>query len=407
MAALGLILWAAFAVGAPPVAASLALLLGTAAATLAWSVIVDRVHLAPDTGLDWLRPRPWAETWALTRTKLIGYFATLLAVGGVYALFRHYQSPAYSVYFRLLFLASPLLLGFGPVYILFTTRVMTVPEDGLWHLGRLVSLRPAPDWRAHLAEHGRAWAIKGFFLAFLISGLPGMVAGLLAQGPGLVAADPVSLGRFLIALIFIIDVTFGTIGYALALRLFNAHIRSANPFLGAWVVALICYPPFSGVGSAGLLNHGIGGRDWSEWLSGMPVLLWLWVVLLVTLSGIYAWATVVFGPRFSNLTNRGIITHGPYAFVRHPAYLTKNIFWWLAGMPFLSTMGGAEALRACVLLLGVNLIYALRALTEERHLRLDPAYLSYVAWIDRHGLWARIRRWRRGQGPLEGLTEGG
>ena len=37
--------------------------------------------------------------------------------------------------------------------------------------------------------------------------------------------------------------------------------------------------------------------------------------------------------RFSNLTYRGVLTNGPYAFTRHPAYLSKNLFWWCASMP--------------------------------------------------------------------------
>ncbi len=42
----------------------------------------------------------------------------------------------------------------------------------------------------------------------------------------------------------------------------------------------------------------------------------------------------------------------------------------------------------------VNLIYYLRAKTEERHLRADPAYREYEAYIAEHGLWAwaRLRR---------------
>ena len=50
----------------------------------------------------------------------------------------------------------------------------------------------------------------------------------------------------------------------------------------------------------------------------------IWGAILVVLTGIYAWATMAFGLRFSNLTHRGILTHGPYAFTKHPAYMSKN-----------------------------------------------------------------------------------
>ena len=40
----------------------------------------------------------------------------------------------------------------------------------------------------------------------------------------------------------------------------------------------------------------------------------------------------------------------------------------------------------------MNLIYYLRAKTEERHLMRDPDYRAYAAWIAEHGLFARVRR---------------
>ena len=113
----------------------------------------------------------------------------------------------------------------------------------------------------------------------------------------------------------------------------------------------------------------------------------LWGGWLVVLTGMYAWATVVFGLRFSNLTYRGVITHGPYRFTRHPAYLSKNLFWWSAALPFLVTNGGLlEAVRNVVGLALVSGIYYWRARTEEAHLlREDAKYREYHAWMSRNG----------------------
>ncbi|WP_430991383.1 isoprenylcysteine carboxylmethyltransferase family protein, partial [Escherichia coli] len=72
--------------------------------------------------------------------------------------------------------------------------------------------------------------------------------------------------------------------------------------------------------------------------------------VLVGLTAIYAWATVAFGFRFSNLTHRGILTHGPYAFSRHPAYLSKNLFWWISTVPMLTTGSWLDAVRATILM---------------------------------------------------------
>jgi len=105
---------------------------------------------------------------------------------------------------------------------------------------------------------------------------------------------------------------------------------------------------------------------------------------------IYALSTVAFGLRFSNLTHRGIITDGPYRWSKHPAYISKNLSWWLISMPFLSLPGWGESLRNCALLLLLNLIYYLRAKTEERHLGRDAVYLAYCAWIANNGLFRRF-----------------
>jgi len=125
----------------------------------------------------------------------------------------------------------------------------------------------------------------------------------------------------------------------------------------------------------------------------------------VFLTAIYAWATVIFGLRFSNLTYRGIITNGPYRFTRHPAYLSKNLFWWCATMPFLVTSNSlADAVRNTALLAMVSAVYYWRAKTEERHLGDDdPKYGAYSAWMKRNapitrGL-ARIGQALRPRGP--------
>jgi protein-S-isoprenylcysteine O-methyltransferase Ste14 len=90
------------------------------------------------------------------------------------------------------------------------------------------------------------------------------------------------------------------------------------------------------------------------------------------------------GLRFSNLTNRGIITQGPYRFVRHPAYAAKVVAWWCDAVPVFGSI---------LLLLffsGWIGVYFLRALTEERHLKADPCYLAYCAAVKHRfvpGIW--------------------
>ena len=101
----------------------------------------------------------------------------------------------------------------------------------------------------------------------------------------------------------------------------------------------------------------------------------------------------MFGIRFSNLTHRGIITSGPYRWTKHPAYISKNISWWLISIPFLPPDGSVlTALKLSVMLGLVNLIYYLRAVTEERHLMQDPVYREYSEYIRQHGLFSFLRK---------------
>ena len=113
--------------------------------------------------------------------------------------------------------------------------------------------------------------------------------------------------------------------------------------------------------------------------------------MIVAVVGV-GMSTAAFGLRFSNLTHRGIITNGPYRWTKHPAYIAKNLSWWLISVPFIAGADWLQAAQSCLLLAGVNLIYLLRAKTEERHLSRDPVYRDYVAFIAREGLLARLSR---------------
>ncbi len=376
--------------------APLVCLAGTALPMIVWALLVEKVHRRASTGLNFAAPRPAGETLATTRVKLIGLYAVWAAIGTVYFAVRSYADPKFDLYFALLLAGIVPLVVLAALYVYLVDKHMRDPDDGLWHLGQWLLGRAAD--RAKVADQLRGWAIKGFFLAFMASILPLVVAPVAGAEAGRAFDDPVSAVRTLIAAMFLIDVCFGTVGYLLTLRPLDSHIRSANPHLLAWVAALACYPPFLLVGAAGPLNYTAGTQSWAAWLGGSDLALTVWGALLVACTLVYAWATLVFGMRFSNLTHRGILTNGPFRWVKHPAYLTKNLYWWLAFMPFLSTEGPVEALRNCLLLAAVSAVYWLRARTEERHLLGDPDYRAYSDWLAEHGLFARLRRVLSGPG---------
>jgi protein-S-isoprenylcysteine O-methyltransferase Ste14 len=208
----------------------------------------------------------------------------------------------------------------------------------------------------------------------------------------------VKLANWLITFMFVIDVAFATVGYIFTFRVLDSHIRSATPYARGWMAALICYPPFILMADGGPLDYHHGTSDWTFWMAGHPVLLAIMGAVLVALTAIYAWATMAFGLRFSNLTHRGILTHGPYAFTRHPAYLSKNLFWWLSTIPILATTGSwSDAIRNTALMAVVSGVYYWRAKTEELHLGEDPAYQRYSDWMLRNAPIPRLLAWVTGK----------
>ena len=53
----------------------------TGLAMAAWSVLVEKVHRRPSTGIDWSRPRPLSAVLEVSVTKLAGLWATWLIIG--------------------------------------------------------------------------------------------------------------------------------------------------------------------------------------------------------------------------------------------------------------------------------------------------------------------------------------
>ena len=369
--------------------AALAAVLFSALPMVAWSLLVDKVHRRASTGINWKSPRPLSAALETALPKLAGLWATWGLIAAFYGLARWYWQGQYLFAMEVLGVAAPLLFAASTPYVVWLDRYLVRPRDGAWHFGAMLIGREAWD-KAEVRHHLRGWAVKGFFTAFMISILPLGFAAVVEADFGAVLGDPVRLTLLLCEAMFVIDVQIAMVGYLLTMRPLDAHIRTANPHLDGWLAALICYPPFILMGAGGPLDYHPGSADWAFWLGAHPTLLWVWGGALVALTSIYAWATVAFGLRFSNLTYRGVLTNGPYAFTRHPAYLSKNAFWWLATLPFLTTGSNADAIRNTAILALVSAVYWWRAKTEERHLAAEDAkYREYHAWMERNGVVTR------------------
>ncbi len=185
---------------------------------------------------------------------------------------------------------------------------------------------------------------------------------------------------FLIQLILFVDVLIFTVGYLVELPQLHNEIRSVDPTLMGWGAALICYPPFNTVGSAVLGSPVSDFPRFDDPTAHVSLNL-----ALLTLMAIYASASVALGFKASNLTHRGIVARGPYAVIRHPAYVCKNLAWWIGSIPLVSlafSQSMFSGIQAVASVVGWSMVYVLRALTEEDHLRsVDGEYAAYAARV--------------------------
>jgi hypothetical protein len=320
----------------------------------------------------------------------IKVYALAITYGGLIAashLFPFHTGAELTYLKHILFSAAPWLVLPGFFYIWVTHSLMVDPHDTLWHFGRrlLPGGRKKTDVE-RVYQHILGWTIKGFFLPLMAMYYLqewGYIENRVAWMSGLWTGDMKSFYEDAYRLFYFIDLAFCTIGYSAALSLLNTHIRYSEWRAGGWFICLICYAPIWPIVTTYYIDYWDGLR-WGEWLNDAPLLYDLWALMILGSLTIYTWATVCFGLRFSNLTHRGIITHGPYAFMKHPAYLSKNISWWLIDIPFIA-VSWPEALKNSLMLIQVNLIYYFRARYEESMLSRDPVYTRYKDGIHAHG----------------------
>ena len=349
------------------------------------------VYRNPSTGLDFARKRRRSTSRILTKLLGLGFIFGLVAL--VYWLFPLYRSPFYSPFFDLLRYLAPVVVCGSIPYFIWIDRYLPAGVDAYWHLGRALSGRwRTVDWRM-IGQLLLGWLVKVFFLPLMFPSLVGNIESMRAQTLGSANHLSAAFAAYSSGGLFTADLMIAATGYLLTLRVLDSHVRSTEPTLSGWVVTIICYQPFWDFISGSYLNYfGPMGRSWQWTFQNNVVLVGIWGTLIAALLTVYVWASVEFGIRFSNLTNRGVLTRGPYAWMKHPAYITKNLSWWLATVPVLFTAPPGECVRYLLLLVLESTVYFLRARTEERHLSRDPVYRQYALAMNDRGLFAWLGR---------------
>jgi protein-S-isoprenylcysteine O-methyltransferase Ste14 len=288
-------------------------------------------------------------------------------------------------------LAYTALLG---VHYLATAHPAPSKSLRFLHVTAAFVRSPWARWRQGLSAADRlavlTTALKGFFGPLMVMSLMVFCMNAVTNGVAIVHSG-VALADFsdmfdrygfwfLMQAVLFIDVLLFTVGYLVELPSLGNQIRSVDSTLLGWGSAILCYPPFNKLTSA-LLGSPVS--DFPQFDN--PTAHLALNLLMIALMGIYASASVALGFKASNLTHRGIIARGPYRVIRHPAYVCKNMAWWIGSIPLVavsfaqSTVDGVLAVASMA---GWSMLYVLRALTEEDHLRrVDGEYAAYAAKV--------------------------
>ncbi len=354
--------------------------LGVFVPDLLWQKVQRRTLVAASAG-----------SAARVLTKLLGLLGSVGFIALLYWLFPEYASHGfYANYWAGLRVVLPLWALVSLPYIYWVDRRLREPRDALWQMGRLLTLQWDDVSGRVLGQHLLGWLVKGYYLPLMFTYFCDNLDKLLHYNLNQLHGFR-GVYDWAYFTLYFIDVALVSMTYLMSLKLTDTHIRSTEPSVFGWIAALVCYEPFWSLIGAQYIAYD-NGRGWGVWLGGSPGLYALWGSLILLMLVIYVWSTIAFGARFSNLTHRGIITNGPYRYSKHPAYLAKNLSWWLISMPFMLSVSLAQSLRCCLLLCMLNGIYYLRAKTEERHLSLDPVYQQYARWIELRGLLRGLDR---------------
>lgn len=231
------------------------------------------------------------------------------------------------------------------------------------------------------------WTVKIIFIPLMYFWLVTTTAALLNFNWSL---NPRKIALWLFTIGLSIDLLIGMSGYLLSSKIFKSEIISTDTYWLGWLSCLICYPPLLHL--LQLVSTQTDSTTWENYLDASQPIYWAWATIL-SCTWIAYWAsTLSFGIRFSNLSWRGLVDTGLYKYTKHPAYISKNLYWWMYTIPFIGAETWLETTKNILGMTILSLTYLLRAKTEERHLMQFDEYYEYSKKIEAHGIISRIKR---------------
>lgn len=314
--------------------------------------------------------------------KFISIILIMLSMLGYSWLMLIFDVSPYPYFFYDFIVSFPLLLTFMFFYIGWVDRVQDYAEDDYYFFAKGLYTKEK-DLRVYKRFLLQA-AVKVIFVPMMYgSALVAFSTLLDFHWPQF---SPIVFVGWLFLFGLCLDILVATSGYIFSSYIFGNKVISTDDHWLGWLVCLICYPPL--LIFYRLITQQADIFIWTDWLLPNTIGYWVWAGL-ITLTWLLYWvSTLQFGLKFSNLSWRGLVNTGPYRYFKHPAYFSKNIYWWLHTVPFFGVYG-LDMLRNILALCFVSGIYYLRAKTEEVHLSKFKDYQDYQDGIKK---WLTIKK---------------
>ncbi len=184
-----------------------------------------------------------------------------------------------------------------------------------------------------------------------------------------------SILLFITALLWLMDATIASMSYSIESRWLENRSRSLDLTAGGWLICFSCYAPLNQTTSILFpFAPAIADQNTSSMLFDSSTIHYLFLVTENILLALLVYADASLGPSIANISLKKLQTRGLFGIIRHPVYTCKILMWWVIAI-------GYRKFWSFKYIFGQfswTLIYILRALSEERHLKKFAPYRDYM-----------------------------
>lgn len=177
------------------------------------------------------------------------------------------------------------------------------------------------------------------------------------------------------AILWLTDTLNASMSYCIESRWIENRSRSIDMTVGGWLVCLACYAPLNNI-TGSLFPFGpFAASKYPDLIFVQDITFIYFIKILeITVLIFHVYADCSLGPSIANITFKKLQTRGLYGIIRHPGTTFKLMLWWVQAM-FYREFWRFDFLFGHLMW---NLLYILRAITEERHLGKFEEYREYM-----------------------------